>query len=300
MRPTGRFHPRPQGLPISPPVPSPTPAGVSPAPCAAPTPSPRLYRPTPAGLRSLAAEMQAPPGSNALYSSVRFWDGRYGADGPPRDWFGGLSSFSGLLEAQLRTEDRLLVLGCGDSSLSYDLFQKGYTSITNIDYSPVCIEAMSRQHADCHGMAWTVMDARALAFPNESFDVVLEKGTLDAMMVEERDPWNVSPQTAELLDKVLKEVSRVLRPGGRFISITFAQPHFRKRHYAQPGYSWSISCSTYGSDFHFFFYVMRKGEELSAEDHELGQKLWQPNIPPPPGRMLDAEENEDYLNAIDL
>ncbi|KAJ1087451.1 hypothetical protein NDU88_000622 [Pleurodeles waltl] len=244
--------------------------------------------------------MQGLPGSNALYSSVGFWDGRYRADGPPRDWFGGLSSFGGLLEEQLRREDRLLVLGCGDSSLSYDLFQKGYTSITNIDYSPVCIEAMSRRHAHCHGMVWTIMDARALAFPNESFDVVLEKGTLDAMMVEERDPWNVSPQTAALLDQVLKEVSRVLRPGGRFISITFAQPHFRKRHYAQPGYSWSISCSTYGTDFHFFFYIMRKGEELSAEDLELGQKLWQPNIVPPPSGMLEAEANEDYLNAIEL
>ncbi|XP_069474913.1 EEF1A lysine methyltransferase 4 [Ambystoma mexicanum] len=266
----------------------------------APFPLHTRFVPPSTTTRTQPTGMQGLPGTNAQYSSVRFWDDRYGADGPPRDWFGGLSSFSGLLEEQLRKEDRLLVLGCGDSSLSHDLYQRGYTSITNIDYSPVCIEAMRKRHAECHGMVWTVMDARALTFSDESFDVVLEKGTLDAMMVEERDPWDVSAGTSELLDQVLKEVSRVLRPGGRFISITFAQPHFRKRHYAQPGYSWSISCSTYGSDFHFFFYVMRKGEDLSAEDQELGRKLWQPSIASPQNIMLEADDNADFLSVIEF
>lgn len=50
------------------------------------------------------------------------------------------------------------------------------------------------------------MDARRLAFPDSSFDVVMEKGTLDAMLVEERDPWNISDASVQLLHEVLKEV----------------------------------------------------------------------------------------------
>ncbi|KPP77972.1 hypothetical protein Z043_102562 [Scleropages formosus] len=95
--------------------------------------------------------------------------------------------------------------GCGNSSLSFDLYQKGFSSITNIDYSGVCIETMARRHADCPGMRWLKMDARHLAFSEGTFEVVLEKGTLDAMMVEEKDPWSVSAETAGLLQQVLKE-----------------------------------------------------------------------------------------------
>lgn len=51
------------------------------------------------------------------------------------------------------------------------------------------------------------MDARALTFLDGSFDVVLEKGTLDSMVVGETDPWRVSHEARMLLDQVLTEVS---------------------------------------------------------------------------------------------
>lgn len=86
------------------------------------------------------------------------------------------------------------------------MYLAGYTTITNVDYSSVCMESMAQRHTDCTGMSWVCMDARRLAFPDSSFDVVMEKGMLDAMLVEERDPWNVSDASAQLLDKILKEV----------------------------------------------------------------------------------------------
>ncbi|KAH0624295.1 hypothetical protein JD844_007995 [Phrynosoma platyrhinos] len=99
------------------------------------------------------------------------------------------------------------------------------------------------------------------------------------------------------------EVSRVLRPGGRFISITFAQPHFRKRHYAQPAYGWSVRHSVYGDGFHYFFYVMVKGEGLSPSDLALGQSLHLPPRTPSPEVdccYLRDSEDENYLSAIEL
>lgn len=96
------------------------------------------------------------------------------------------------------------------------------------------------------------------------------------------------------------QVSRVLRPHGRFISITFAQPHFRKRHYAQPAYGWSVQHTTYGSGFHYFLYTMRKGEELSSSDAMLGQSLYLPPRTPSPLQHFLEAESENYLSAIDL
>ncbi|NXE83189.1 EFMT4 methyltransferase, partial [Cochlearius cochlearius] len=171
--------------------------------------------------------------------------------------------------------------GCGNSALSHDLHELGYTDVTSIDFSPACIAAMRARYARCPGLRWAVMDIRALAFPDAAFDVVLEKGTLDVLMVEETDPWDVSPRAAAAMRRVLTEVSRVLRPGGCFISITFAQPHFRKPHYAQEAFGWSLrhaACGDAGDAgaFHYFLYVMRKGQPLDAPDLALGRRLHQP------------------------
>lgn len=65
---------------------------------------------------------------------------------------------------------------------------------------------MRARYAHCPGLRWAVMDARDLRFPDGSFDVVLEKGVLDAMVAGEADPWHVSPQATALLDRVLSEV----------------------------------------------------------------------------------------------
>ncbi|KAL0201424.1 hypothetical protein M9458_004611, partial [Cirrhinus mrigala] len=88
----------------------------------------------------------------------------------------------------------------------YDMYQAGYTSITNVDYSSVCVESMAERHKDCAQLSWLCMDARRLAFTDGAFDVVLEKGTLDAMLVEETDPWKISENAARLLHQVLLEV----------------------------------------------------------------------------------------------
>ncbi|XP_044290576.1 EEF1A lysine methyltransferase 4 [Varanus komodoensis] len=241
------------------------------------------------------------PDSNARYRERSFWESRYRDEGAdPTEWFGGLECFREQLETALNPGDRILVLGCGTSALSYDLFQLGYADVTSIDYSGTCISSMQSCYAHCPGLHWAVMDARTLNFVDGSFDVILEKGTLDSMMVEEKDPWNVSQEARMLLDQVLTEVSRVLRPGGRFISITFAQPHFRKRHYAQPAYGWSIRHASYGEGFQYFLYVMTKGEALSLPDQALGRSLHlRPASPPPVCRLQDSDD-EDYLSAIEL
>lgn len=69
------------------------------------------------------------------------------------------------------------------------------------------------------------------------------------------------------------QVSRVLVPGGRFISLTSAAPHFWTRHYAQARYGWSLRHATYSSGFHFHLYLMHKGKELSVAQLALGAQI---------------------------
>lgn len=101
------------------------------------------------------------------------------------------------------------------------------------------------------------------------------------------------------------QVSRVLRPGGCFISITFAQPHFRKPHYAQEAFGWSLRHAACGDGdaaaFHYFLYIMRKGQPLDPPDLALGRRLHQPPPPPaPPPPLAPPDDDEDYLLAIQL
>uniref|UniRef100_A0A8C4XIY5 EEF1A lysine methyltransferase 4 n=1 Tax=Falco tinnunculus TaxID=100819 RepID=A0A8C4XIY5_FALTI len=161
-------------------------------------------------------ERRRAPAANRRYRQRRFWDALYRQEGAePREWLGGLSRFLPQLEAELRPGDRILVLGCGNSALSHDLHELGYTDVTSIDFSPACIDTMRARYARCPGLRWAVMDIRALAFPDATFDVVLEKGTLDVLMVEETDPWDVSPQAAAAMHRVLAEVRDVgSRAGG--------------------------------------------------------------------------------------
>ncbi|KAL0966477.1 hypothetical protein UPYG_G00295740 [Umbra pygmaea] len=150
--------------------------------------------------------MEYLPDQNGRYKDVEYWDERYKTE-KSFEWFGDFSKFQHLLVQHVNKEDAILVLGCGNSSMSSDMYHAGYVSITNIDYSSVCIDTMSARHgANCPSMTWHQMDARELSFPDASYDVVLEKGTLDAMLVEEKDPWMVSTETACLIDQVLKEV----------------------------------------------------------------------------------------------
>lgn len=96
--------------------------------------------------------------------------------------------------------------GCGNSSLSEDMYRDGFHSITNVDYSAIVIENMKNRSAETRSMQWLVMDIKDLKFECGSFDVVMEKATLDALLVGERDPWRLSDESRTLIDDILLQV----------------------------------------------------------------------------------------------
>ncbi|KAF9054476.1 S-adenosyl-L-methionine-dependent methyltransferase [Panaeolus papilionaceus] len=204
--------------------------------------------------------MTALGSKNEHYGTREYWDHRYSqeADDESFDWFKSFADLTDLLHEIIPTKSaHILMLGCGNSTLSQDMWEDGYRNIVNIDYSPVLVQKMSARHSTVRPeMEWHQMDVRELNFDDESFDVAIDKGTMDAMMTAKGDVWDPPAQVMEDCNKEVDEALRVLRKGGVFIYLTFGQPHFRRRYLQREGTSLEIK--QLGEAFHYYLYILRK------------------------------------------
>lgn len=89
-------------------------------------------------------------------------------------------------------------------------------------------------------------------------------------------------------------------PGGALPLHHLRPAPFPRPHYAQEAFGWSLRHAACGDAFHYFLYVMCKGQPLTPSQLALGERLWHPLPPPSPPPPLAEEEDEDYLLAIQL
>ena len=107
---------------------------------------------------------------------------------------------------------RVLEVGCGSSTLAIDLYNEfdSKISVVSIDNDPHCIDYMKRLHSNIPNLTWMVydmiecadVDGKTEHLVSQSFDVIVDKGSLDAMLVE----GCISP--------MLCEMYRLLKVGG--------------------------------------------------------------------------------------
>ncbi|EGN96704.1 hypothetical protein SERLA73DRAFT_75577 [Serpula lacrymans var. lacrymans S7.3] len=152
------------------------------------------------------------PSKNIEYGTKEYWDHRYSqhSDSATFDWFKSYAEVAHLIREYVPDKSsKILMLGCGNSSLSEDMWQDGYKNIVNIDYSSVVIQQMKQKYGSIRpGMEWHEMDVRALSFGNASFDVAIDKGTMDAMMASEINVWDPPTQVVEDCTREVHEVMR--------------------------------------------------------------------------------------------
>lgn len=111
----------------------------------------------------------------------------------------------------------LLVIGCGDSRVGAELRKDHFLAVEEVDFSKVCLENLKREDRRSSGIVANVTN---LAFRSSSVDIVFDKGTLDAVSVEEDKDR-----------KMIQEVYRVLRPGGCYIVVTMFPPSMKRDYF---------------------------------------------------------------------
>jgi len=159
------------------------------------------------------------PKTSADFKSKEFWDKFFAKRGDePFEWYGSYSFYQPILTKELPTKSRILMLGCGNSLMSEQMYDAGYSQITSIDYSEKTIAKMDARKKD-RKLAYSVMDITNLKFPNDSFDAVIDKATLDAMMTDE------TVDCIELVHKMWDNAIKVLANKGKYICITLLQQH---------------------------------------------------------------------------
>ena len=201
---------------------------------------------------------------NSNYAKPEWWDGEYAkcSKDDNYEWFTGSydDDFINLIISLIPSpESKIVHFGVGISRIQETLYDRGYHNITNNDVSEHCINLM--KESDTRGMKWDVVDIlKPLPYEDGQFDVALDKGTLDALIIEKADKWEIDDDVYETSATYFREVSRVLKPGGIFIQISFGQPHFRRRLFERDEFNWTVNVQTLEPkrSFHFFVYECRK------------------------------------------
>ncbi|KAJ3675714.1 hypothetical protein LUZ60_004756 [Juncus effusus] len=158
------------------------------------------------------------------FTSKENWDNFFSlrGSGDSFEWYADWPELKQPLLSQLGGASdgifQILVPGCGSSRLSEFVYDSGFKHVTNVDFSKVVVSDMLRRYVRSRPeMKWRIMDMTELQFPDETFDAVLDKGGLDALMEPEIG--------TKLGTKYLNEVKRVLKTGGKFICLTLAESH---------------------------------------------------------------------------
>jgi ubiquinone/menaquinone biosynthesis C-methylase UbiE len=172
----------------------------------------------------------------AQYGKTSYWDERYTKDPEPFDWYQRYSGIKDLIAQYIKKSDNILMAGCGNSRLSEDMYDDGYTTVANVDISRVVIDQMIEKYRDKSTLTWQQMNVCALEFPDEAFDTVIMKGTMDAILCGEGSTANIA--------KMCQEACRVLKPSGTLYIISYGVPDNRLSYLENEDYGWTVTVHT--------------------------------------------------------
>ena len=116
---------------------------------------------------------------------------------------------------QLPARSRILDLSCGPGDLWRDNLQRipGGWYVTLCDFSPGMLRQAQDNLRAYRYFAFEVIDAETIPCENESFDAVIANSVL----------YHVADRP-----KLLSEIYRVLKPGGRLYATTYGRNHLRE------------------------------------------------------------------------
>lgn len=189
---------------------------------------------------------------------------------------------------------QILNLGCGNSEFAEDMYIDGYKNIKNIDISHNVIKTMAERNKDKEGMIYEVMDVRDLKYEDNSFDLAVDKSTIDALLCGEDAFINVA--------KMIKEVQRVLKVGGYYMIVSYGTPEYRMLHLNRKFEKFKIEILKIEKDFveedgydkHHYIYLCQKLEGADEISQKYFDKTMEELI-----KQQETEEEEEIQEEND-
>jgi len=153
------------------------------------------------------------------YSKKSFWNERFEKTDTNFDWYADWEQLEKYFKKFLTEDSKILMVGCGNSKMSSQMYNSNFKNITNIDISDIVIGKMQKQFPE---MKWIEMDATKMDFEDNFFDCSIDKGTLDAIMCG-NDP---TPPA-----RLIREMHRVTKKGGYYCIISYGVPEYRLNYF---------------------------------------------------------------------
>ena len=99
------------------------------------------------------------PKTREEFRSKDYWDEFFRKRTNAFEWYGQYNELCGVLDKYCKLKEKLLMIGCGNSQLSEDLYDVGYRHLINIDISEVVINQMKEKNKELRGdMEFIKMD----------------------------------------------------------------------------------------------------------------------------------------------
>ena len=190
--------------------------------------------------------------ARSMFGTKAYWDDVYMGRGDfPADcysWYYGWEVLRKVVEEYVPDKDnvRMLVPGIGNDSIMLDLFKAGYGRqggcLIGQDYSEHAVERqvelLSFDQIECNvdNDNVYVVQGDVTQLPQEwtnTFDVILEKGLLDAVYLSSgggfTDSTDDSDDDTSNVEAAVQNLHRVLRPNGLLISVSGVVPNELRR-----------------------------------------------------------------------
>ena len=118
------------------------------------------------------------------YGDKKYWVERYDEqNGTTFDWLEDYESIKPILEnLKIKKESRILNVGCGNSEFSEKMYDEGFNHNYNIDICQNVIDFMKSRNKDKKGLHFDVMDVCDMTYKDETFDLIIDKSTIDALL----------------------------------------------------------------------------------------------------------------------